>query len=173
MVSASPLAQHTKRSRGRFAPSLTSLVGASGDEAQHRLAKCHQIGSWKTPSAGRQGRRRRTGQGAAEPRGETARNPRRQRRYHQRAEGVKGTSSGIPGARSQRGVRTDRPTPAPAGHAITGSGRGRSPVCVQRTGRSKKGSYDHSRGGSAAGPSGGSGGARRRGGGPNGRGSAG
>jgi hypothetical protein len=30
------------------------------------------IGSWKTPSAGRQGRRRRTGQGAAEPRGESS-----------------------------------------------------------------------------------------------------
>ncbi len=58
----------------------------------------------ETALAGRQGRRRRTGQGAAEPRRETAWNPRRPRRYHQPAGDVKRTSSGIPGALSQHGA---------------------------------------------------------------------
>ncbi len=75
---------------------MTGRLSGGDDPQEAVVVRCgvaaaihHRIGTWKRASAGRQRRRRRTGQGTAEPRGETARNSRRQGRYHQPAGGVK------------------------------------------------------------------------------------
>jgi len=91
-----------------------------------RVHRNQRVGNWKTPSARRQGRRRRTDQGAAELRRENREAPETAGTLLPANWGCQAEFKRNWRALSQPGPGLDRPAATPSAHAITGSATGRS-----------------------------------------------